>query len=233
MLLLEINNLCVSYFSQNFSKTNPNLKNYEREVIKNFTANVYNADRVAIIGSNGSGKSTLLKTISGHIKPSRGNIKIYSKIKSQLSLSSGVNLNITGRDNFYLKCAYKGISKSQSEALLNFLAPKVSMQSYIDDPVHTYSSGMRAKLLTTFLAIPGGKILVLDEWVGTADLSRTDTSNFFTETLFDSTQCVIFTSHSPKIINKWATKVWVLNDGELVYEGDPELGIKFLKQIEN
>ena len=117
--------------------------------------------------------------------------------------------------------------------LLYILVPKVGMHSYIDEPVKTYSTGMRAKLLTTFLAIPGGKILVLDEWVGTADLSRTDTSNFFRETLFDSSQCVIFSSHSPKIINEWATKVWVLNNGELVYEGEPKLGINFLKQVEN
>lgn len=232
MILLDINKLCVSYFSSSISQSAaPSFINFEKKVIKNFTARINSGDRVAVIGPNGSGKTTLLKAIAGHISATSGSIKIHGKLTAQLSISSGLNVNLTGRENFRLKCIYHRIPGSQSDQLLEPLITKLGLETYIDDLVSTYSSGTRAKLVTTFLTIPRGDILILDEWVGAADLAKGNISQAFREILFNSNRGVLFSSHSPSIIKQWATKVWVVTEGELVFEGTPETGISHLKSL--
>lgn len=124
---------------------------------------VARGESVAILGLNGAGKSTLLKMITGVVFPTSGDIKVSGRVSALLELTAGFDPAFTGRENIHLKGMLLGMKKYEVSKIESKIVKFADIGEYIDQPVRTYSSGMKARLGFAINASIDPDILVIDE----------------------------------------------------------------------
>ena len=103
-------------------------------------------EAVGIMGDNGCGKSTMLKTITGVTFPDKGTVTVNGMVAALLELTAGFALDMTGRENIYLKGYILGMDDAEIKKLEKAIIDFAELGPYIDQPVRTYSSGMKMRL---------------------------------------------------------------------------------------
>ena len=182
---------------------------------------------LGIIGKNGAGKSTLLKILSRVTSPTTGSIKTKGRIASLLEVGTGMHPELTGRENIFLNGAILGMTKAEISNKIDEIVDFSGCQMYIDTPVKRYSSGMRVRLGFAVAAFLEPDILVVDEVlaVGDAEFQKKaigkmqDISN-------TSGRTVLFVSHNMVAVKDLCTRVIVLKDGVIGFNGDTIKGIE-------
>ena len=101
---------------------------------------------VAVIGANGSGKSTLLLALAGILQPTEGVVEVSGHVSTLLSLNAGFDAELTGRENIALAGALMGIDEAVMKELTPGIIKFANVGAFIDAPLKTYSSGMRARV---------------------------------------------------------------------------------------
>ncbi|SOZ38293.1 ABC transporter ATP-binding protein [Cupriavidus neocaledonicus] len=114
-------------------------------VLQGVTLRIPQKSRVALIGANGAGKSTLLRLVGGIDQPNRGSIVRNCRVSWPLGLSGGFQGSLSGRQNTKFVCRIHGIHGALAEKL-EFVREFSELHDAFDDPVKTYSSGMRSRL---------------------------------------------------------------------------------------
>lgn len=101
---------------------------------------------VGIIGTNGSGKSTILKIISGVLAPTKGSVKVDRQKIQLLTLGTGFDMELTGRENVYLNGAIIGYTKEYIDEKYDDIVEFAELQGFMEEKVKNYSSGMVSRL---------------------------------------------------------------------------------------
>ncbi|WP_019450921.1 ABC transporter ATP-binding protein [Cupriavidus sp. BIS7] len=114
-------------------------------VLKGVSLNIARHSRVALIGANGAGKSTLLRLVGGIDQPNGGRIVRRCRVSWPLGLSGGFQGSLSGRQNTKFVCRIHGVGEGLNEKL-EFVREFSELNDAFDDPVKTYSSGMRSRL---------------------------------------------------------------------------------------
>ncbi|SPA01452.1 Polysialic acid transport ATP-binding protein [Cupriavidus taiwanensis] len=114
-------------------------------VLRGVTLRLPQKSRVALIGANGAGKSTLLRLVGGIDQPNRGSIVRNCRVSWPLGLSGGFQGSLSGRQNTKFVCRIHGIHGALAEKL-EFVREFSELHDAFEDPVKTYSSGMRSRL---------------------------------------------------------------------------------------
>ena len=99
-----------------------------------------------MIGRNGSGKTTLLKLLNGLTKLDTGTITLTGRVQALINLGVGFSPALSGRDNIYNSAALMGLDHEETRSLFDTIVDFSELESVIDSPVGTYSSGMAARL---------------------------------------------------------------------------------------
>ncbi len=127
------------YF-RNMSKSYPT-RNGRTYIFRdvNFDLSVNNS--IAVLGPNGAGKSTLIRMIGGADAPTRGSIESGMRISWPLGLQGGLQGSMTGRENVRFVARINGVQDTSmvEESVADF----ASIGHYYDEPIRTYSSGMK------------------------------------------------------------------------------------------
>lgn len=175
--------------------------------INNLTLEIKEGDRVGLIGHNGSGKSTLLRLITGIYTPSKGSIKTRGKIGSLIDISLGIDPELTGRDNIFIRGRLLGIEakriKTLQEEIINF----TDLGDFIDLPLKTYSSGMQMRLAFGISTCINPDILLMDEWLSVGDESFQQKAEVRLQNLIEKTKILVIASHSHELIKKVCNRV--------------------------
>jgi lipopolysaccharide transport system ATP-binding protein len=190
---------------------------------------------LGIIGKNGAGKSTLLKILSRVTSPSTGEIKTKGRIASLLEVGTGFHPELTGRENIYLNGAILGMTKAEIKAKEDEIISFSGCERYVDTPVKRYSSGMRVRLAFAVAAHLEPDILVIDEVlaVGDAEFQKKAIGKMQDISKTDG-RTVLFVSHDMAAIQMLCSRLIVLTNGLVSYEGDVEKGIDYyLSNIDN
>ena len=124
----------------------------------------------ALIGSNGSGKSTLLKCLAKIYYPDSGSIEHAGKLAAMLEVGSGFHSELSGRDNVYLNGSILGMSKKEIDRKFDEIVDFSGVESFIDQPVKNYSSGMYVRLGFAIAINIDPDILVVDEVLAVGDI---------------------------------------------------------------
>lgn len=101
---------------------------------------------VGIMGRNGAGKSTLLRLIGGLEKPDSGRIQVDGTPSPPKGLTGGISPVLSGRDNAKFVCRVCGLNPQESHERIAYMEDVARLGNFMDRPVNTYSSGMRARL---------------------------------------------------------------------------------------
>jgi ABC-type polysaccharide/polyol phosphate transport system ATPase subunit len=187
-------------------------------------------DRVGLIGLNGAGKSTLLKTISGIYKPHQGRISIKGRITPLMELGAGFDLEQTGRKNIYLNGALLGFSPAVMKDKEREISEFSELDDFLDLPVKYYSSGMYGRLAFSIATMTEPEILMIDEVFATGDGHFVEKSTQRIQQMVETSSILIVVSHNIDQIRRLCNRVILLDNGNVVNDGDPDIVIEQYKQ---
>lgn len=189
-------------------------------------------EAVAVLGRNGAGKSTLLKLITGVAFPTEGEITVNGRVSALLELTAGFEPECTGRENIYLKASLMGLSKKQAILLEQTIINFAELDEYIDQPVRTYSSGMKARLGFAINANIRPDILVIDEALSVGDIKFQEKCRLKINEIKEKHHVtVLLVTHSLDSARKFCERGIVLDEGKLVYSGPIKKAITRYKAI--
>ena len=197
------------------------------DALKNVSFSVSEGESIGIIGRNGAGKSTLLKLLSDVTFPTSGEAKIAGSFSSLLEVGTGFHPDLSGRDNIFLNASIIGISKKEVNKELENIIAFSGVDKFIDEPLRTYSSGMKLRLAFSVLAHLKTDIIALDEVLAVGD------SMFqikCMERIFDfkkQGRTILFVSHNLSAVKQLCERTLVIVGGEIVFDGVTEEAIRF------
>jgi lipopolysaccharide transport system ATP-binding protein len=212
------------------SSGNDGLRSEEFWALKDINFDLKRGETLGLIGLNGSGKSTLLKILHGLIKPSKGQASIRGITGGLIELNAGMNPILTGRENIYVNASIFGVTKKNTDKIIDKVIDFSELHEFIDTPVQYYSSGMRVRLgfaLATTILKPD--FLILDEVLAVGDAPfRSKCYNQVGKLAKDA--AVIFVSHNMHDIARICDKTLLLKNGQVTHFGDVESGIEKYQQ---
>ncbi len=175
---------------------------------------------VGIIGTNGSGKSTLLKLISGAINPTSGDIEVDRKKVQLLTLGTGFDMELTGRENVYLNGSIVGYSKEFLDEHYDEIVEFAELQDFMEEKVKNYSSGMVSRLgFAIATAGDAAEILLLDEVLSVGDEFFRKKSLKRIKEMIHGGSTVVMVSHGMgTILDNCDRAVWI-EKGKLRMDG--------------
>lgn len=198
--------------------------------LDNISFELNSGDRVGILGANGAGKSTLLKIVSDVLRPTSGQIQSNGKKMSLLDLNADVIPQASCVQNIHLRGYSLGLKRHQIHDFEKYVRSKADLEKFIHSPVSVLSAGMKTRLLVSMIGYLKSEILIMDEWIGTTDTSFYEKSNGVLHGLISHSDIFLLASHNRRIIEQLCTKVLVLNNGRLEYQGSTDQGFLVLEK---
>lgn len=184
-------------------------------------------EAVAFIGHNGAGKSTALKIVTGVTYPTSGTATVDGRISALLELNAGFDKKLSGRENISLRGQAMGLTRQQIKELEPKIIEFADLGVYIDQPMRTYSSGMRARLGFAYAVAIDPEILVVDEALSVGDRKfRKKCLTRLREIMEDKSVTILFVTHSSDTAREFCTRGIVLNKGKKVFDGSIDEAIK-------
>lgn len=169
-----------------------------------------------VLGLNGSGKSSLLRILAGIIEPTRGSLVCREGLhRALLSLDLGFRHELSGRDNAYLSLLLQGWSRREAFRCLPHIEAFAGLGRFFEQPVHNYSSGMRARLGFSTALYNQVDLLLIDEILSTGDISFRQRAEKALETRLRGEQTVVLVSHNESQLETLCDRVMWLDKGQV------------------
>lgn len=184
---------------------------------------------LGVIGRNGSGKSTLLRVIAGITAPTSGELDVKGRVIPLFELGAGFHRELTGRENLYYYTVIQDFNKHRAEEIINRAIEFADIGRFIDQPLRTYSRGMRSRLAFSISIFLDADILVIDEVLAVGDVYFKQKSHKKMRELLTSGKTIIMVSHSEKEIRKVCTRAVLMHKGKFIIDGKPDDVIKAYK----
>jgi ABC-type polysaccharide/polyol phosphate transport system ATPase subunit len=185
------------------------------------TFRLEHGESLAVIGPNGAGKSTLLQVLAGIIEPSAGEVTIRGKVSSLLTLGAGFDQDLTGVDNILLAGAFMGIDDREMRDRLPEIVEFADIGPFIDAPLKTYSSGMRARLGFAIATAIEPDVLLVDEVLATGDAAFREKSRRRIEELIAAARGIVLVTHDMSWVTTFCNRAMLLESGRIVAHGEP------------
>ena len=189
----------------------------EKKAVDNVSFNIKKGEAVAIFGKNGAGKSTILKMITGVTFPTSGDIKVKGRVSALLELTSGFDPEFTGRENIYLKGQILGLDDSEIRKLEPKIVEFAELEEYIDQPVRTYSSGMKARLGFSINVNIEPEILIVDEALSVGDEAfKKKCMKKINEIIEKDNVTLLFVTHATGVAKEFCKRGIVMQKGKII-----------------
>jgi len=205
---------------------------FSREPLEPFWAlrgvsfNLVRGESLGVIGPNGAGKSTLLQVLAGIIQPSEVAVEVHGHVSSLLTLGAGFDSELSGTDNILLAGAFLGLPDAVVRDLMPSIIEFADLGRFIDAPLKTYSSGMRARLGFAIATSVDPDILLLDEVLATGDADFRDKSKARVIELVKAAKGIVLVTHDMGWVTEYCNRAILLEQGRVIHEGDPADTVK-------
>ncbi len=200
--------------------------------VNNVSFEIKKGEAVALLGRNGAGKSTILKLITAVSNPTKGKIEVNGRVSALLELTSGFDPNFTGRENINLRCQIMGMTSKQIKQIEDEIIGFADIGIYIDQPLRTYSSGMKARLGFAINSNVSPDILIIDEALSVGDqMFQAKCINKVKELLSEGKVTLLFVSHSTNTAKAFCKRGMVIDGGGVLYDGNIDDAIKYYKKM--
>jgi lipopolysaccharide transport system ATP-binding protein len=189
--------------------------------LNEITFDVEHGEVVGLIGRNGSGKTTLLKILSRITEPTAGYADVTGRVGSLLEVGTGFHPELTGRENIYLNGAILGMGKSEVKSKFDEIVAFAEIEKFLATPVKRYSSGMYVRLAFAVAAHLETEILLVDEVLAVGDLAFQKKCLAKIGDVASAGRTVLFVSHNMSAVESLCSRVVLLRDGALDFDGSP------------
>ncbi|HWP95045.1 MAG TPA: ABC transporter ATP-binding protein [Gammaproteobacteria bacterium] len=190
--------------------------------LRDVSFDLYEGETLGVIGHNGAGKSTLLRVLAGIYAPDAGQIMRHTKHRaSLLALQVGFLPHISGRRNAVLSAMLLGLSRGEAEAVLPEIIEFSELGDFIDQPLRTYSAGMRARLGFAVALYANAELVLIDEVLGVGDKDFQKKSSAAIRAMMKSGKTAVVVSHSLETIRELCDRVLWIENGETRDIGPP------------
>lgn len=205
------------------SKSYPT-KNGRTWVLDNLSLTIPAGRNVAILGNNGVGKSTLLRLLGGIDTPDCGDILTDKSISWPVGLSGGFQGSLSGRENVKFVARVYGASGPKMKEVVKYVEDFAEIGTYFDQPVKSYSSGMRARLGFGLSLAFDFDYYLIDEAMSVGDAHfREKATKAFRDRI--DTANILLISHGMGQVRKLCDYVLLLKKGSVLQFEDVEEGI--------
>lgn len=186
---------------------------------------------VGVIGRNGAGKTTMLQLLAGVTAPTVGSVAVRGRIAPLIAVGVGFHPELSGRENVYVNGSILGLSRSEIDRRFDSIVDFSEIEPFIDTPVKFYSSGMAVRLGFAVAIQAEPDVLLVDEVLAVGDIA-------FQWKCFDrmmdirrSGTTVAVVSHNLNAVRKLCDRTLVINQGQVVFEGETNSAISTFHQI--
>ena len=213
--MIEIKHLYKRYHNHHGSKW----------VLKDINLIIPEKVSVGLIGANGAGKSTLLRLIAGMDSPERGEVIRHSRVSWPVGLAGSMQNNMTGRQNVKFVARAQGSTPAEVSGVIKFVEEFAEIGDAFDEPVRTYSSGMRSRLSFGLSLSFDFDVYISDEATAVGDRAFKEKA----KSLFQSKvgkASIIMVSHSEGILKDLCQAGVYLKEGRAYWYDDIKSAIE-------
>lgn len=206
--------------SYSYRARRDNFEHGEHRVLDGVSLCVKRGDKLGVIGRNGAGKSNLLRLMAGILAPQRGEVHRQPGVRcSLLSIGLGFREHLSGRDNAVLAAMLQGMPRREAQARLHEIQSFSELGVSFDEPVRTYSAGMRARLGFTTALLTEVDILLIDEVLGVGDVAFRKKAVQALRQKISGEITVVMVSHAEGQVANLCTRAVWLEDGRMLADG--------------
>ena len=188
--------------------------------LKDINFDVEQGESIAVIGTNGSGKSTLLSLIARTSYPTTGSIEVDGRVGPMLELGAGFHPQLTGAENIHLNASLLGLAPEEVHEKFASIVAYADIGTFIDAPIHTYSTGMTARLGFAVLAHIDPDVLIVDEALSVGDADFTQKCQRTMAGMLESGKTMFLVSHDMRTVKRLCRRTIWLHKGEIRAQGD-------------
>jgi len=213
--VFELRNVTKSYLT-------PNGRRY---VFRNLSLAIPPGKNIGLIGRNGAGKSTLMRLLGGADVPDSGTIVTDRSISWPIGLTGGFQGSMSGRDNIKFVCRIYGATGEAMREKIRYVQEFAEIGDWIDEPIKTYSSGMRSRVAFGLSMAFDFDYYLIDEVMSVGDAQfKRKCADVFREKLQKSN--VVLVTHAMQEVEKLCDIVLLVRDGGIQVYEDVAEGIK-------
>lgn len=207
-----------------------NDRNVSIKALESVSFDVYLGDNVGILGHNGSGKTTLLKVLAGIYEPTAGRIQINRKTTPYFGVNEGITPEMTGYEAIVIGALVRGLHRAETNVVIKEVESFAELGDFINLPIRTYSSGMRARLLFAIATCIPPEILLVDENIGAGDVRFQEKVRTRVKNYISKASTFFLASHNPTMLSQWCSKGLLLREGKVMFWGDMSEAIRQYNQ---
>ena len=192
---------------------------------------VRQSECVGIVGRNGAGKSTLLRIISGMMKPSKGSVAVHGEPQSIMGIGVGLQQALTGAENIRIKSATMGLSDSEIDKRYDWIASFAELGDFLNQPLRTYSKGMRSRLAFAITFAFDPSILIIDESLSGGDGGFKRKAQARINEINESGATILLVSHGGAQHKRLCDRSILLDKGRIVADGPPKIIMRYYQRV--
>jgi lipopolysaccharide transport system ATP-binding protein len=178
---------------------------------------------VGLIGHNGAGKSTLLRLIGGVGRADGGTVDVHGRIGALLDLGSGLNDDLTGRENIFLNGVIGGLTRRQVAERFDDIVAFAELAEVIEAPLRTYSTGMKMRLAFAVAVHIDPDILLIDEVLAVGDIAFQQKCLTRIAEFRQRGCTILLVTHDATVVGEMCDEAIWLQNGRLVAQGPAKL----------
>jgi lipopolysaccharide transport system ATP-binding protein len=191
--------------------------------LQDISFSIRQGECLGIIGRNGVGKTTLLRLLSNIIGEDRGSVWRAAGLRTALlSIQAGFIHSLTGRENAVMSGITLGLPKRRIEERLNEVIEFAELREFIDQPVGSYSSGMRARLGFAVAVQVDPDLLLIDEAISVGDEPFRKKSSAVINDRVHSKKTTVLVTHNAQLVKTLCTRAVWIEKGVVRMIGSPD-----------
>jgi lipopolysaccharide transport system ATP-binding protein len=208
------------------------VENQVKRAVDGISFSISEGERVGFIGANGAGKTTLLQMLAGISEPTGGKLNIVGKVTAIFTLGMGLRDDFSGLENIYIEGELQGRARQETEKVISEIVEFAELGEFIDRPVRTYSTGMKARLAFSTIVHIDPEVLIVDEALSVGDARFSAKATRKMKELTQRGKILILVSHSMGSIQDMCTRCIWLEGGKIRLDGAPgEVTKAYLDQV--
>ncbi len=182
--------------------------------------NIRRGEILGIVGPNGAGKSTILRVMAGVYSPDEGVVSTRGKCVLLAGIGTGFQSNLTGRENIRLNGSIMGLSDEEVVNRMDDIIAFSEIPAFIDQPIRTYSMGMKARLGFAIAAHLEPEILLIDEVMAVGDAAFQKKCKDRIKEMVSGDTTVVIVSHNMGTVKNFCDRAICIHEGIIHTSGE-------------